>query len=299
LKWRQTGLLNNFNNKRGGIIVRIGVSARFFDKYMPVDQLAKKVSDMGFDCIQITLPNTLSSIDTGLGRLNPGMANYIGETFRKHGVQIAVLECYINPIHPDETERKRQIAMFKERIRYAREFGTSVVATETGSLNTNFTFHPENHSEKTLGVLLRSLDEMVNEAEKFGIMVCIEGVKSFVAHSPQRIRRILDEIDSVNLQVLFDPVNLLSIENYKDQDKVIKDSFDLFGDNIIVVHAKDFQVKDGQFKLVQSGKGMLNYELLFKLLKERKPYINVIMEDIELDIAHEGISYLRSVYDKV
>ena len=89
------------------------------------------------------------------GRLNPGLAGYIGEALRQRGVQIAVLSCYINLIHPDPRERRKQIELFKEHLRFVRDFGCGIVATETGSLNPDWA----------------GLEEMVAEAERFGVLV--------------------------------------------------------------------------------------------------------------------------------
>ena len=276
--------------------MRLGVNASFVGR-MPVKELARKISDKGFDNVQLSLSDAISDIDTDLGRLSPGMANYIGEVFYKQGIQIAVLECFVNPVLPDESIRRRQLDIVKDRIRLARDFGCSVVSTETGSLNADFSYNKENRSERTFQILLQSLDEIVNEAEKYGVMVCIEECSSFVAHNPEKIKRILDEIDSGNLQVLFDPVDLL-IDCYKDHEQDIQQSFELFGDRIMAVHAKDFTVENNCFKMVQAGKGMLDYSLLFNLLKERKPYINIIMEETSMETIDEGIRFLKDAYQR-
>jgi hypothetical protein len=55
---------------------------------------------------------------------------------------------------------------------------------------------------------------------------------------------MLDTVASNNLQVVFDPVNLLSLENHHEQERVIGESFDLFGDRIAIIHAKDFVVEN-------------------------------------------------------
>ena len=89
-------------------------------------------------------------------------------------------------------------------------------------------------------------------------MVGIEGVTSLVISTPERMKQMIDKIDSNNLQVIFDPINLLNIENYKNQDRVIKDSFNLFGDKIVIIHAKDFTIEDGKLVQVAPGKGILN-----------------------------------------
>lgn len=276
--------------------MNLGVRAHDFGK-LPVEELAERISQKGFWSVQLAPAKAIAGLDAGLGRLSPGMAHYIRKAFERFGIKIAVLGCYINPVHPDMEERRRQLDRFKEHIRYARDFDCSVVATETGSLNADFSFHPENHGEKAFEVLLESVKELVGEAEKFGVLVGLEAVTKYVMHSPESVARVLQEVSSNNLQIVFDPVNLISMENFMNQEKVIKDSFDLFGDRIVTLHAKDFVVEGDAVKSVQAGQGLLDYTLLFKLLKEKKPYVDILMEDTKLDTMDEGIKYLKSSYE--
>ncbi len=275
--------------------MRLGVRAHDFGK-QPVEDLARKISEMGFDCIQLALSKAIEGMDFGLGRLNPGMAWRIGKTFERYGIQIAVLGCYINPVHPDKKERRLQIERFKEHLRFARDFGCGIVATETGSINADFSFHPDNHGEKAFNDLVESVKEMTEEAERFGVITAIEGVTRYVTHTPERVAKVLENVDSNNLQVVFDPVNLISIDNYQNQEYIISKSFELFGDRMVILHAKDFTISDGQTKSVQAGNGMLNYELLFKLLKVYKPDINILMEDAKPTTMPEGMKYLKYIY---
>lgn len=259
-----------------------------------LDELVKKV----LTCVQLTLEDAIEGIDTVQGKLNPGMAYYIGQAFRENNIQIAVLSCYRNPIHPDKEERKKQLDSFKEYIRFARDFDCSIVATETGSVNTDFSFHPENHSEKSFNTLLKSIGEILEEAERFGVIVGIEGVQQFVVNDPQSIKRMIDTLKSNNLQIVFDPVNLLSIDNYNERDRIIEESFELFGDKIAIYHAKDFLIENGRIKTVQIGKGLMNYKLIAKLLKRYKPYINFIMEEVDIHKIDETLLYIKSISGK-
>ena len=274
--------------------MRIGVRAHDFGR-LPAEVLAARIAGAGLTCVQLTLPEAIEGLDGGPGRLNPGMAGYIGETFRRHGLQVAVLSCYINPIHPDPEERRRQVGLFKEHVRFVRDFGCSIVATETGSLNPDFSFHPQNHGEEAFRTMLASVGEMVEEAERFGVFVGIEGVAAFVASDPRRIRRLLDTIGSSHVQIVFDPVNLLTVDNHTRLDGIIEESFALFGDRIGAVHAKDFVVENGRIRSVQLGKGRMNYPLLVRLLEARKPFINVIMEDTEVETIETGLRYLQGL----
>ena len=276
--------------------MRIGVRAHDFGKFC-ADDLAARIASQGLSCVQLTIPDALNGFHGSAGELNPGMANLIGEAFRRRGLQIAVLSCYINPIDPDEGQRRRQIDLFKEHLRFVRDFGCSIVATETGSVNPDLSFSPENHSERSFRLLIESVSELVEEAERFGVLVGIEGVRQFVASTPQRIRRMLDAVKSNNLQIVFDPVNLLSAENHSDRQKIVEESLDLFGDRIVAVHAKDFTVLDGHLTSVPVGTGMMDYRPIVKFLRERKPYLNLILEDTALPTIGGSITHLRELYE--
>lgn len=275
----------------------LGVRAHDFGK-LPVEELAGKIAEKGFRATQLALSKAISGLDTHPGKLNPGMAHTIEQAFSSCNIKIAVLGCYINPVHPDKAERTRQIERFKEHIRYCRDFGCSIVATETGSLNADFSFHPDNHGEFAFKMLSNSIKELVNEAEKFGVMVAVEGVEHYVANNPARIKRLLDETGSNNLQVIFDPVNLLSPANYENQDSIIKEAFELFGSRIVALHAKDFILENGKLVSVQAGQGLLNYRLVLSLLKKHKPMSYVLMENVKPDQIDSGIAYLKAVHDQ-
>ncbi|HYH04993.1 MAG TPA: TIM barrel protein, partial [Bacillota bacterium] len=188
---------------------------------------------------------------------------------------------------------------FKEHLRFTRDFNCSIVGTETGSVMADYSFHPGNHSEGAFQSLTASVAELVAEAEKFGAIVCIEAVAKHVIHTPQRMRRILDTIGSNNLQVIFDPVNLLTVENYQDQDRIIQESFELFGDRMLVLHAKDFIVEDDRIKTVPAGQGLLNYSLLLGLLKQTKPYIYTLLEDTKPEFLDTSRAHLINLIESI
>jgi len=278
-------------------MLRIGVRAHDFGK-VTAEELASRIAAKGLCCVQLAVNKAIAGVELvpGRGDLNAGLAWEIGRAFAKHGVQIAVLGCYINLSHPDPAARGPLVAYFKEHLRYARDFGCGMVATETGSLNADWSFHPGNRGEEAFSALVPVVAELVAEAERFGVVVGIEGVASHVLNTPGRIRQLLDEVGSNNLQVVFDPVNLLSINNHREQDRVMKESFDLFGERIAVVHAKDFAVEVGGLKQMRTGgggRGELHYEVLMEWLRARKPGISILLEEASEGTAEECAGYLR------
>jgi sugar phosphate isomerase/epimerase len=272
--------------------MRIGARAHDFGK-LPADELARRIAATGMSCVQLALTKAIEGIDLRPGQLNSGLAYEIGQAFHRHGVQIAVLGCYINPIHPDPVVRRSLIGFFKEHLRHARDFGNSLVALETGSLNADYSPHPDNQSEEAFQVMLGTFEELVAEAEKFGVVVGVEGVTSHTVSTPARMRRLLDAIPSNNLQVVFDPVNFFSIENHREQERVVRESFEQFGDRIAIVHAKDFIAERNALRTVRAGKGACNYRPVIAWLEANKPSVSILLEEAGEDTAAECAAYLR------
>jgi sugar phosphate isomerase/epimerase len=268
---------------------------------MQLDELAKRIASHGLCAVQFAAGKSIPGFDPDAGRVSPGLAAYAREAFRAEGVSVAVLGCYINLASPDEADARFQMGRFKEYLRHARDFGCGMVGTETGSVRADFAFHPDNHGEAAFQRVVARVRELAREAEKFGVFVAVEGVASFVVNSPKRIRRLLDEVGSDNLQVIFDPVNLVNAENWRGQDAIIEESFALFGERIAAFHAKDFIITpEGDCKQVAAGTagGLLHYPLFFKLARERKPFGYVLLEDTKPETLAETVRFARDAWER-
>jgi L-ribulose-5-phosphate 3-epimerase len=277
--------------------MNFGARAHDFGK-LTLEELSPLIAAKGASCIQLALTKVNAGISEEPGQLSPSYASHVAEIFRRHGIRIAVLGCYINLIHPDLTERKKLLERFKELLRLARDFGCSIVGSETGSVNTDYSFNPESHGEKPLQTLIGNVAELVETAEKFGVCVGIEGVAKHVANTPERLHKVLEAVDSPNLQVIFDPVNFLTAENHQNHKAIISEAFDRFGPKIQIIHAKDYVVENGQIKTVPAGKGLLNYEFFVKLLQEHKPNIDIMLEDTKPEFFEGSMAFLRELEEK-
>jgi Sugar phosphate isomerases/epimerases len=264
-----------------------------------LEGLAESIQEKNFKSVHLALTKVKTDFDFKKSRITPGMAKHVRDTFGKRGISIDILGCYVNLAHPDDAELKVLLDRFKEHIRFARDFGCSLVGTETGALNKEYVEGPENNTEEAFLRTLNSVKELVKEAEKFGVIVAIEGVAKHVINTPERMKRVLDNIDSNNLQVIFDPTNYITPENYKNQDELIKKAFDLFGDRIVAVHAKDFICEDNEIKLAPIGKGLLNYELLLSELKQKYPYIDIFFESTKPEHVDDSIEYITKTYNSI
>jgi L-ribulose-5-phosphate 3-epimerase len=275
-------------------MANLGVRAHDFGK-LPLRELARAIEAQGLTCVQLALAKAVADVNSDTGEFNPGLARHVRKTLEQHGISIAVLGCYFNPLDPDKDRLAVMMKRFKEHLRFARDFGCSVVATETGSRNADWSFHPDNRSDAALAEVIDRVGELVSEAEKFGVFVCIEAVHSHVVSTPERMQRVLDAISSPNLQVLFDAVNMLSPENHKQQVQIIDEAWARYGEKIQIIHAKDFTLSGGALRPALIGEGMLSWEALFRHLNTRKSYIDVLLEDTHPETIGRSIANFQEL----
>jgi sugar phosphate isomerase/epimerase len=273
-------------------VKRIGARAHDYGT-LPAGELAAKLAAHHLCCTQLALNAAIQGLALKPGQLNPGLAWEIGQAFQRNGVQIAVLGCYINPIHPDRTVRSNQIEFFKDHLRYVRDLGGSLVGLETGTPNADSSAHPGAGSEEHFQAMLRTMEQLAAEAEKHGAKVAVEAVAHHTTSTPQKMKRLLDEIQSTNLVVIHDPVNLINAENADDQARMIEEPFQLYGDRIKIIHAKDFSVEDGVYKQIPAGFGMLDYERLCRQIRFAGPGMSILLEESRPETVARCIEHIN------
>lgn len=243
-----------------------------------------------FNCVQLAPSKAFPDIEWRTGELTPAFAGQATKAFKACGVDIAVLGCYVNPIHPDRGVRRELLEIFKEHLRMARDFGCTVVALETGSMNADYSPHPDNHSEAAFQELVASISELVEAAEAIDVRVGVEAVTSHTVCSPSQMRKLLDIIASDHIRVIYDPVNYLDAGNWRCQERIFKEALDLYGDRIVAVHAKDFRLENDTLKAVALGQeGLLDVESALSSLLRQSPGIPVLLEEIDVQSAETSL----------
>ncbi len=246
---------------------------------LPFEERIAQVHELGFACGHLALSKVIDEFPTTDEALTPGLAMYIKNVFAKNHVDIAVLGCYLNLANPNQEQLAGIMHRYMAHIRFASWLGCGVVGTETGAPNETYTFVPECHTEAALQTFIRNLRPIVKYAKKMGVVVAIEPVYRHIVCNPRRARRVLDEIASPNLQIIFDPVNLLDVENYDQRGTVIEEALELLGPDIAVVHLKDCALRNGKLLSMGCGQGEMDYTAILKYMKAHKPFIHATLED--------------------
>ncbi len=276
--------------------MQLGIRLHDMEK-APLEKRLQIAREQGFRCGHLALSKVISEYSVADSALTPGFACYLKHIFAKSELDVAVLGCYLNLANPNEESLKKNQARYLAHIRFASLLGAGVVGTETGAVNEAYQYEERNHSEEALQIFIKNLRPVIDYAEKMGVIFAIEPVFKHIVCNPKRARQVLDEIGSPNLQIIFDPVNLLDISNYQNREQIIKEAIAILGDDIAVVHIKDFVVEDGKLDSVAAGTGEMDYSDVIRFMKEKKPYVHATLENTNPQNAETARKYIQGLWD--
>jgi len=258
--------------------MKIGVRAHDFGR-QSAESLASVIKNAGFDCVQLAPAKALDGVES-FADITETVLEDIHKAFVKNDVAITVLGCYIEPSLLDDGQRLANVETFKNNLTHAKRLGVSIVGTETTGLSINT---PAPEREKIYQILKDSVLRMVEWAEKEEVFVGIEPVAEHTLNTPELTRRLLDEVNSEYLKVIFDPVNLILPHTIKYQVQIFNEVFDLLGKDIVAVHVKDIVIKNNEKTWCNIGMGEVDLPLIMGWLKQNKPDIHLLREDVKMD----------------
>lgn len=259
-----------------------------------LEERTKIAHEQGFTCVHLALAKTVKEHSVDNSALTPGYATYLRKMFDAQNIDVAVLGCYMNLAHPDPEELKKIQERYFAHLRFASMLGCSVVGTETGAPNAQYRFEPASHTEESLQIFIKNLRPVVECAEKFGVIMAIEPVWSHIVYNSKQALKVLKAIDSPNLRIILDPVNLLSVENSAYYEEVIAEAIEDLGPYTDVLHMKDFVIEGDKVVSSAPGTGVMKYDRILEFAKKEKPYIQMTIEDSKPDNAEWSRKFLEN-----
>lgn len=276
--------------------MQLGIRAHDLGQ-LPLDELLEKMQDYGFSHAHFALRKSFPESVPEVGKLTPGVANYFGSHFQSRGKKISILGSYVNIVAPELDKRRQALMEFKKHIHLARDFGASMVATETGTVGAGYT--KDNYTEAVFQTAVASVQELVAEAERFGVIVAIEAGINHPVYTASLAKRMVEMIGSPNLKIILDCANLMSVENHEQQEAVVAEALTLLDDEIIALHLKDFIVEDGKVKIVPAGQGWMDFGPILAYAKYRKPHIYCSLEATTEPHLAQSVAYLHDLYEQI
>ncbi len=289
----------------------IGFRAHDIGKFQTVEELAKTIETYKKE----------SKIQLALNKVIPTSPKYteytedyitgVRDTLKKHGVSVAIVGCYINPVHPDESERNEHLSRFEKSLELNKAFGCPYVATETGSCNPDCSYNPETSEEKIFTIFLKSVERLLKKAEEHDAYVTLEAVaRKNTISSAERMRRVMDTFKSDHIKVIYDPINLTSWQGIEELDGSVRTTpsheavkhkvrhdLDLLAPYIVAIHAKNYVLDQSGWKIGDRPlmEGVVDWADIFSLLREYKIDVPILLENLKPSTLKETLAYLDTI----
>ena len=242
----------------------------------------------GFTCVHLALGKLIPGfkMSEAPALLTDELAETVKAELARNGQTCVLLGCYLNLCSPDLEDHANTVEIYKAHLRFAKKIGATLVGTETGAPNTGYKTCPECFTEEALQLFIDRVTPVVRYAEEVGQLFAIEPVIRHIVSTPERCERVLKAVNSPNLKVILDAVNLLSEDNCADAKAIVADGVARLGKDVALLHMKDFTPFDSDkgrhikatvdntdvFSNVVScacGLGDMDYAPLCALAKER------------------------------
>lgn len=255
----------------------LAVRGHDLTKVCDPQDLACQIAEKGIKNVQFALNASFPELSAA-AQINPGMGTFFKNEFGQQNVQVALLSCYSNLIHPDPHEREKILQKFERYLFHARYFGASMVASETGSVIPALGYSEENFTDEVFDELVTVVQRLVKTGERYQTMVGIEAGLNHPLFSNDRIQELIASVPSDFLGIVYDPTNLITPETASKQVEIVAEAFEKFGERIVCLHLKDYVIEEDRIVSVPLGEGIIPYQAILQIVDQYKPYCYVVLE---------------------
>lgn len=225
-----------------------------------------------------------------------GLAHHSKEILSQKQINIAILGCYVNIIHPDIRERNSAIKLFENYLAYSKAMECPIVATETGSIDNIFSPHKENWSSEVFELTVKQIKKLTNTAEKLGVLVGIEPGVNHPIYNVDITKRLIDRVNSPNLKIIFDPMNMVLTPDDSELE-ILKYGIRKLNDAIYAFHIKDYDFKkDGKKIVVPFGTGLAPMNKIADEIKKFKTRPYVFIEETPQNNFDKSIEKFEEIF---
>jgi sugar phosphate isomerase/epimerase len=219
----------------------------------------------GLECVQVAMDSV------GLPFMPDAIPIEAIERLRREtaarNIKLSALQGTFNMAHPDPKERETGLRQLRVMVEACPKMGVEFIHICTGTRNRNYIWsgHPDNGTPEAWRDMVDCVRKATKIAEEANVILAFEPEVSNIVNSPEKARKILDDIGSPKLKVTMDGANVFPKGGLNRQAEVLDHAFELIGKDIVMAHAKDLD-HDGAAGELPAGRGKLDYDRYLSLL---------------------------------
>jgi len=272
--------------------MKVGIATNGFNELTNAE-LAKEFSGSGIKLIQLFLTQKDSKFwkynsRADVSSLTAARCREIAKPYRDAGIEIHSIGVYTNLIHPDEAERKANLAYFEAMMEVGGHMNVRTFITEAGHFHDPKAPAPRialEFQDEVWTQMAATGRELAGIAEKHNAKVLMEPSHWSFFTSAKRLRCYLEEVNSPRIRALLDAANIIEVNDLDEMFKQLTPWIDC-------IHAKDrkLHVQRG----VAAGKGDIDYKQFVTLAAKHTPNVPLVLEYVGTKDYKDALAHLRN-----
>jgi sugar phosphate isomerase/epimerase len=204
----------------------------------------------------------------------------------RHGLVIAEVGVWNNPMAPDEGERRKAVEKCRACLSLADRIGAKCCVNIAGSMGELWDGpDPANLTRKAFDGIVETTRSIIDAVKPSGTFYTLETMPWMYSDSPDSYLRLIKAIDRKAFAAHLDPVNMISSpQRYFANADFLRECFRKLGPYLKACHAKDIVL---QTKLtthldeVRPGLGALDYSVYLEELSRLPDPPPLIIEHLQ------------------
>ena len=221
--------------------MQLGIFAKTFDR-PDVASCLQAVADAGIPATQFNLSVVgLPTVPTE--PVPAAVLDSIRRAAGQAGVELAAISGTFNAADPDPAKRRAGLDRFPLLVDAAAKLGIPVITLSSGSRDPQdmWRWHPDNTTKQAWDDSRASLHRLADVAEGSGVSLAFEPEHSNVVATADQAVRMLAEVRSPLLGVVYDAANLLDPDRWDlaEAEAAINRDVATLAPHMLLAHAKE------------------------------------------------------------
>lgn len=223
-----------------------------------------------------------------------GLALKAGDLCKSMDIDIAAVSATFNMAHPNPKIIASGIQQFEAIAKSAHLLQTKYLTLCTGSRDPydKWKWHPENASVESWKTMCRTMEQLIEIAEKYDVLLGVEPELANIVRTPKLARKLIEDMQTDRIRIVLDAANLFEMAKRAEINDLIDEALDEIGEYVFMAHAKG-RTSDGEF--CAAGKGDIDFVHYIKALRRHKFEGPMVLHGLQANEVSASLQHLRAI----